>query len=249
MGNSLTSLVRIGSKTIHSKLRNGSRKYVPTNLDGCVLYLPMAEKSFDLSFDHSGKQNHGTVYGAQECIGRNGNKALHFDGVDDYINIVDCSDFNLGRALTIEIWVKPNGVNRKPIIGRGEAGGGILDWGIELDPTANNKFMFWRENDSDDNFRVRQSDTYTVGQWYHVVAVDDGITFKLYVNGVDRSTYPELNPINYVYRSDRAWRIGVGDYGAAYNHVHCFDGDIGAIKIYNRDLIPEEILAHYEQEK
>ena len=64
MSNKLMNLIKYGSRTIHSKVRSGKRIYVPKNLDGCVLYLPMDEKTFNLSFDHSGHEKHGTIYGA-----------------------------------------------------------------------------------------------------------------------------------------------------------------------------------------
>lgn len=55
--------------------------------------------------DSSGKEHHGIVYGATFVDGIKG-KALSFDGVDDYVYVVDIGSLT---QLTVELWAKSTG--------------------------------------------------------------------------------------------------------------------------------------------
>ena len=88
-------------------------------------------------------------------------KCLEFDGDNDYVDIVDSSDFDIDRNLTIETWVKPRSISPKPIIGRGESGVGVLDYALQTNSA--NKFYFAREENDDGNFVITQNTTFTVG--------------------------------------------------------------------------------------
>jgi len=68
-----------------------------------VLDLPLSEGSGTTVYDRSGRDNHGTIYGATwEKHWRDW--MLYFDG-DDWVEVPHSTDFDL-RELTMALWVK-----------------------------------------------------------------------------------------------------------------------------------------------
>ena len=253
MGNSLTALVRIGSKTVHSKLRNGSIKHVPCDLDGCTLYLPMAEKSFNFTFDHSGKSNHGTVYGVSEIVGtiRNG---LNFDGVDDYVDLVEAVNLMPTNAITLYAWIKTdmqqgsyNNEGRIINIHRVLASPSTLAAIYAGEPAGDgvgnrDSICFLYYNGTDHKWLCYQTSSplYYDGNPHLIAATHDGTTIKLYYDGIEVAS-----------RVDTLGQAGnikskVGSFNGA---TRFFNDIIDEVRVYNRVLSPEEILVQYEQEK
>jgi len=80
----------LSEEEIKSHFLAGVRKFYPIRFahlrtfPGCVLNLPMEERSGTTVYDQSGFKNHGTIYGATWSYGKIG-RGLSFDGVDDYI--------------------------------------------------------------------------------------------------------------------------------------------------------------------
>jgi len=57
-------------------------------------------------YDQSGKENHGTIYGARWLRGPIGGR-LSFDGVDDKVDVPDDPSLDLTDEMTLEAFVKP----------------------------------------------------------------------------------------------------------------------------------------------
>ncbi len=97
---------------------------------------------------------------------------LYFDGDNDYVEIPDSSVLDFTTNYSLEAWVKLNslGVNQG-IISKYHSSG------------ANGYFL--RINDSKIIFDGMEtsSDIINIGQWYHIVAVNDGGIRYLYLNG------------------------------------------------------------------
>jgi len=78
----------------------------PTSVDreGLVAYFPFDGDANDAS----GNGHHGTVDGATLTTDRNGEdgRAYAFDGVDDFISVMDSPDFDIGGGdMTVLAWV------------------------------------------------------------------------------------------------------------------------------------------------
>jgi len=86
---------------------------------------------------------------------------------------------------------------------------------------------------------VISSNAWTLGQWYHVVAVYDGTTASLYVNGELDCSSPVSQPILGVFRMANAF--GINEQGATSISVTLDDG-----RIYSRALSADEISALYQ---
>jgi hypothetical protein len=72
-------------------------------IDGLVGAWKFDEGSGNIAYDSSGNNNHGTIYGATWVDGKFG-KALQFDGIDDYVEVLDSPSLN-PTSITITLWV------------------------------------------------------------------------------------------------------------------------------------------------
>ncbi|MCB9248560.1 MAG: hypothetical protein H6613_08440 [Ignavibacteriales bacterium] len=74
--------------------------------------------------DFSGNQNHGIIYGPVAVDDRFGNSsgAYLFDGIDDYIKILDSDNLSaVDQQLTIATWVKVIDGSNKFILYKGSS--------------------------------------------------------------------------------------------------------------------------------
>jgi thiol-disulfide isomerase/thioredoxin len=166
------------------------------------------------------------------------NVGLHFDGVDDYVEIPDSPSLDITGPFTIEAWYKP------------ETLGGQYKWqrivakphtscsspyamySIEHSPYNNITFKL---ADSNYNEVTIWSDTRIQnGRWYHVVGVYDGDRQRIYVNGVEEKSVPRQITVG---TNDRPLFIGAAPGGCD----EYFGGVISEVRIWNRALDEETI--------
>ena len=81
------------------------------NSIGTITHAPISYWRFDegsgtIAYD-SVNGNHGTIYEATWTNGIVGS-ALYFDGVDDYVDILDSDILDIASNLTVECWIKTN---------------------------------------------------------------------------------------------------------------------------------------------
>jgi hypothetical protein len=241
MANSLTDIVKVGSRTIHKKVVDNKIKYVPTNLEGTVIYYPMEEKTINLTLDHSAlNTNHGTIYGAIECAGKIG-KGLQFDGIDDY---VDCGNvIDVTNKLSIIGWVKFPLDCYGVLVSKFE--NGYKRWHILIDGDS---YIYFTVTDTDNMGGKFYGAASLANTWVHLAMVYDGALIgnvnrvKIYVNGVQKtlSFYGPDIPSAFPVISAN---VQIGRQGIYYSKA-AFD----EIRIYNRALTEQEILASYQQE-
>jgi len=112
--------------------------------------------------------------------------SVFFDGTDDRLDIAHSTDFRIADSNTFECWINYNslpgnnlflGVESSYWIGYNHTGVG----------GASNKFVFTIYNGSSWQ-AVSSSTTPVVGTWYHLAAVKDGTSLKMFVNGVLENT-------------------------------------------------------------
>jgi len=245
MSNNLVELVKYGSRTIHSKVRDGKRKYVPKNLDECVLYLPMDEKTINLSLDHSGLNHHGTIYGAIEVDGKV-NKGLYFDGIDDYVDCGNIADFERTNSFSVMTWIKTSSKGIM-ICSRSDD---IAGWQFYiLNNDIAKLFVSMDNNISGGNRITRQGTTQiNTGEWFFVAFTYNGSSqntgIKIYVNDYSEEGSGGTNNLNASIHTDNNCEIGSKKEGQQRN----FLGSIDELRIYNRTLSEQEILSAYQQE-
>jgi len=214
-----------------------------------VLYLPFDEGNGTTAYDSSGNSNNGTLIDAsttnsdgntppQWTTGKV-NKALSFDGVDDYVNINDAPSLQITNALTLEAWLN------FPV---GAAGSrGVVqkyptqDWDYMLYLSGYGYPSIYFKNPAGDNYSLEYAIDHRDGKWHHWVGTFDGRYLKIYVDGILRGT-----------RDTGGTTIRV-TAGQPLHIMHGYGGYIKGlideVRIYNRALSADEIKALYDATK
>lgn len=239
MSNKLSTYIDDLNRNIHSKEGIGSRIYVPSNYEGCVLFLPMDRKAYGLSIDQSGFNNHSTVYGAVE-IDAQINKGLYFDGIDDY---VDCGNvINVTNKLTVVAWANPSTGVLGNIVGKFQSN----DKRWHICPYAAANQIYW--NIGGANFATSPLnlllnslhhyamvyDGELIGNENRLKAFIDGQQISLTFTGIIPSVMPSI--------------VANLRIGQQQSQTYYFKGIIDEVKIYNRALSEQEISSMYQQE-
>ena len=141
-----------------------------------------------------------------------------------------------GKPLTVEAWVKPEAPNGAIVAKGGSATGFALS-------LKGGKPRF--ENRVKSKVQPVAADENILGKWTHLVGqVTKDKKLRIYVNG---KLAGEAMTTAYAGPSGQAMEIGAdlgsgaGDYESPYN----FTGVIDEVRMYYRELTPDEIAQHY----
>jgi surface protein len=198
----------------------------------------------------SGNGNHGIVNGAMLGTDRHdqANRAYSFDGVDDYIDMGDKSEFDGRSSQSIIFWIKfaSFGGNTNstfaPIITkwRGDASIGssifIIDQGASLRGTFSNGSIGGGDS---------AIHGVSLNRWAQFGVVFKDGNLKLYSNGIKLSE--KSLSISNITNASESLKIG-GWYHTYDSTYASFDGSIDEIRIYDRTLSAEEVSALYRLE-
>lgn len=210
--------------------------YVPSN--GLVGYWGLDGNAKDASSN----ANHGVIHNATPTTDRYGksNSAFQFSGNDNNtVSYIATGFKNLpsgNTPRTISAWVTHDtyggqggqGNEGHPIFGYGKPQGNQGNEVFFAKTSGNKAFILYGgyENDLTIDF------TYTTKTWYHIVALFDGTTAKLYANN------------NIIGSSDKAsWNTTLDSLfiGSQCNKMKYHNGKIDELGIWNRALTTEEI--------
>ena len=244
-----TGLSRNGIEVFHSKA-GSSKKILPINKEGLVLYITADMPAFNIVFDCSGKNNHGIRYGATVINNGKIKQGLQFDGIDDYVDCgVDNSLNMVNENFTVSLWFITNnpGSGSRDLLMKGAYSPGGKNYSII---SINGGNLSIAIDDNANGYKiVTSSINYMDGNWHYVVGVRDSNNLRLYVDGNEDANSP-TDITNYgSLDSIRSLRLGCGSNEPNNgNPGNWFAGKIDEIKIYNRALSSEEILADYQRE-
>jgi hypothetical protein len=205
-----------------------------------VAYWKFDEGSGNVAHDSSGNGNDGTIYIATWTAGRVGN-ALHFNGIDSWIQIPSNPTLSGLSQMTIEAWIEIDSF-QAPVKGIVcKASGTAM-------PTPDSEYALVLFNTTpafevyNGNYLVRafaDQKTPNTNTWYYVVGTWNGTHYAICVNGVLCDSGTNLPSSPYSYPIDL--QIGrIGTYSWTY-----FAGTIDEVKIYNYARTPEEIWNDY----
>ena len=207
-----------------------------------VLHLPFREGKGTTVHDQSENDNHGTIYGASWLRSkrfRGFPKALSFNGSTDYVEIADSPSVSLSDALTVLVWVYPlSNIPMTKVIAK---------WGLD------NMCYFVGNNDGKLYGYIKANEThYSVDgvtpvpleQWSHLTMTWDGAKLRSYLNGVFKKDKDTVGTI-----LDTPYPLCIGAQKGSKQAEGFFNSVIDEVRIYNRALSVDEILACYMQRK
>ncbi|GBE19284.1 protein metal binding site [archaeon BMS3Abin17] len=189
--------------------------------------------------DSSWNGNDGAVNGATLTSGKLG-QAYEFDGVDDYVDIIDKPELSGGHDLTVSVWFKTNvlgGSSSTPIpLVMKWLGTSDKDWGLGISESK----LYWGYESNNNGWNapgLSGITTLSTGVWYHATFTYNGSNVTIYLNGVEENStnLPTKTP-------DTSQNVEIGKAGYRNNY---FNGIIDEVAIYNRALTHDEISELY----
>lgn len=192
--------------------------------------------------DGSGNNNNGSVNGAGQFPDRfgNDNRALDFDGTNDYVYIATPLISNQPSPFTINCWIKSDSAGYFGTLLADRAGTSNA-YKYRILWNDDNKIRFYMYDGTTPS-QIKSLTTLQQGVWYFVSAVYDNATANmyLYINGtleanINSSIWSaNLNPTT----------IGVIQGPVT---EQWFNGAIDDLRIYNRALSVQEIQTLYNE--
>jgi Concanavalin A-like lectin/glucanases superfamily len=209
------------------------------------------EGSGTTAYDSSGNGNTGTLetgamFSAPFKFGDPGQlDAVAFDGSTGYISVADSSSLDIGENLTVEAWIYTT-VSCGPLIEASPPQTIVAKWGSErsyvfgLDEEC--KLEGTVATGEAESVAVEGSTVVSPNVWHHValVVADDLVsgTMTLYLDGTEDGS--AVGPEYFYAAVGEATTIGAED---AENPTDFFHGNIDEVRIWNRALSAEEVLA------
>jgi hypothetical protein len=197
--------------------------------DGLVAAYAFSETNGTTAADASGNGHPGSVSGATWIATGKFGRALSFDGVNDLVTVPNAPDLNPATGLTVMAWIYPtvsNGV-RDVVIKEGA--------GVDV---YNLYHRNWRGRPEANVLiggvnRTAEGTSLPKNTWSHVASTYDGVTLRLFVNGVQVASTAAAGSIP---SSTGPLRVGGNSLWGEF-----FKGRIDEVRVYNRALSQAEI--------
>ena len=177
--------------------------------------------------------------------------SIVFDGTDDYVEIANESNFDIGTACTITAWVYLEGLGESNY-------GRIIDKGSTVSSSTLDGFQFHCNTSnslgaavgcSTTNARsVSATSVLSLNVWTYLVMVfneDGSKKIKQYKDGVKLTLVTDTAGVGTIDNSSVNPRIG----NYAGDTTRTFDGKIAVVSFYNRGLTAAEVLQNYNATK
>jgi hypothetical protein len=227
-------------------------------VNGLVAYYPFNGNANDESGNGYNGVNNGAIP-AKDRFG-NDNKAYSFDGVSSKIDIPNSANLILNKTFTLSVWEKTSqfytwNVQANLFFGKGQDrtagffGIGQQDfYGI---PGAPAYKLIFAVRFKEQLPSVQIPSSYLLSNtnaqkdtWYNIVGVSDENSIKIYVNGVLENSANTAS-LTFLTSAENAG-IGYHPY-MSYPFEYYHNGSIDDIRIYNRALSGNEVLALYHE--
>ena len=205
------------------------------SLSGVIARWQLNELSGTVATDSSVAANNATYVGSP-TLGVNGSNtttngtAVEFNGTSQSMT-AGASLLNGLTKFSLSTWVRPDNIAPdKSFLGQN----GLIELGID---TATGQIDLWTSNGGS----LSATALLPIAKWSHVVAVGDGVSLRIYVNGVEVGSGGSATA-NYGSNAG-TFKIGEGVLAPSGDY---FDGRFDDVRVYSRAMCPEEINAIYQ---
>lgn len=197
--------------------------------------------------DESGNGNNGTVHGAILTTDRFGNvnSAYSFDGIDDYILVADTNSLDFGtNSFSFSFWLKyPSQIggydDYSSILTKADASYPYTGLTFFVEQPTNGKVSF---RTGAINTLNSKSSNLNNDTWTHFVGIRNGNILKLYINGIIDTTITTATIDNI----SNNLNLYIGGHPTDML-AQKLNGILDDIRIYNRALSEQEIVALYNE--
>lgn len=194
--------------------------------------------------DSSGQYNTGTLMpsGSEPMLvdGKFGN-ALDFDGVDDYVSVLDSNSLDCSSAITIEAWIY---LENYP----STQSGSILSkrWAYYFVLSPDGKLKAYTYGTTPQAW-FSSVNSVPLNEWVHVAFTYDGGAIKIYINGELDVSSLRTGAITITDQWAAIGRVGIkGGAEIICCGARAFNGIIDEARIWNVALTAGQVKASYD---
>ena len=209
---------------------------------GPIGYWNLDSVSNNTISDASGNGNAGALQGEvllstdHPNTNQSNTGSLSFDGVDDYVEILNQSSLNFGSGdFSISLWIRPDTIStmKQGILNKTD---GTNGYRLITSDTDGDRLKFIRGALFADGVQSNDA-VLQAGTWQHVVVVVNANQVVFYVNGINQGG-GNLGAAS----ATSAANLFIGQKGYSASTVNFFDGNMDEARIYNRALSAQEVL-------
>lgn len=219
---------------IYNYARTPSQVAYDYNRGKPVGWWKMDEGEGTSVYDWSGNGNTGTMTSMDppnDWVAGKYNKALDFDGSDDY---VDAGTFSVTNSISITYWLKTSGTGDAYYVGRGNindgTGDAFIGWGY------GDELMIRLLGLSTYQVRYDNANYLRDGNWHFIAGTYNGSVLAIYGDGKLLNSVSSTGSITM--HPTYGWRIN----GYPSSGTPTFDaGQIDDVRIYNYGLTAEQV--------
>ena len=205
--------------------------------DTLILYFSFDEVDGSTTIDHSKYGNDGTINGNPQLVDGKFGKALKFNGETDWIEVPHDPILTVENSVTVMAWI-----NAERHTGPNDA-----RWQGILSKSNNPRsYSFYTESPSECLHLAAGGGSVCAGKielnkWQHVVGQVDNGTHRYWLNGENVGEYGGKNALPGAADTSPVF-VGTSAEGAS----RLFLGLIDEVRIWNRALTEEEVIAEME---
>jgi tetratricopeptide (TPR) repeat protein len=190
--------------------------------------------------DHSIYRNDGKLIGdANIAVDPSRGKVLKLDGKGDWIDCGNAEIFDINVEITISAWIKVHKFNKlwQTVLAKGDT-----SWRISRRQNTNVLHFAWGypAKKNDESFYINGTRNVNDDAWHHVVAVHDGASARLYIDGVEDASTTAPCAI----RTNNS-KVSIGT-NSSTSSAREWNGLIDDVRIYNTAFSLNEVKDLYE---
>ena len=226
---------------------------LPTSIETPIADSLVAWYRAEGNADDEIGDNHGDIIiGTRFAEGQIG-QAFALDGVAGHVSIPDSRDLSITGSLTLEAWIKFNTLrSHQNVINKYSAFNDQRSYSIVVLEDRTVQFGVHQEGNGLGPTRAIATVDPIIepGKFTHLVGTFDQKSqdMRVYVDGVEVPSAflpPHLAEVDRIFDGSSPVRIGTL-IGIQRNFINHVDGLIDEVKIYDRALTAEEVMASYQ---